>query len=108
MENSLRKHGGDMYEKDTIEVRQCYSGGECFYTALYMLAQVFKYELPETGCKRVVVKGPKHEIFVAEFFTQSKPDLGTRKSIYLFLMFGALYFKFLSATNFFRPTATAP
>ncbi len=46
-----------MYEKDTIEVRHCYSGCICFYTALYMLAQVFKYELPETGCKKVVVKG---------------------------------------------------
>ncbi len=57
LENSLRKFGGDMYEKDTIEVRQCYSGCICFYTALHMLAQVFKYELPETGCKRVVVKG---------------------------------------------------
>jgi hypothetical protein len=59
------------------------------------------------AARELLLIGPKHEIFVAEFFTQSKPDLGTRRSIYLFLIFGTLYFKFLSATNFIRAAATS-
>jgi hypothetical protein len=40
----------------------------------------------------VALKGPKLEIFVAEFFTQSKPvwvdDLGTKKKNLFFLCLG--------------------
>ncbi len=68
LENSVRKHGGDMYEKDTIEVRQCYSGCECFYTALYMLAPMHKSLNMRQAVRELLLKEPKHEIFVAEFF----------------------------------------
>jgi hypothetical protein len=56
------------------------------------------------------LNGPKLEIFVAEFFTQSKPvwvdDLGTRKEIKFFL-FLAFYFNFNRRNICLAMSATA-